>query len=87
VIIQPGTFSAKPIDVTPPVVMMWLTGAVAMQMTPLRIYAGQVDQADPSRFTIRFATGKNGHMAEGRLMDGGNAVTFNYLSTAPPASP
>lgn len=84
VIIQPGTFSAKPIDVTPPGVIMWLTGAVARQMTPLRIYAGQVDPSDPSRFTIRYAMGKNEHLAEGRLSDGGNEVRFSYLKPIAP---
>jgi hypothetical protein len=78
VIIQPGTFSARPVDVTPARRLMWLSGAVAMQMTPLRIYAGQVDAGDASRFTIRFTVGKSEHLVEGRLADGGNGVTFSY---------
>lgn len=76
--IQPATLNSPAIDLTPLPRMVWMTGAVAKQMTPLRIYAGQVDPADASRFTIRYTMGTKEGLVKGQLTDGGNEVTLSY---------
>jgi hypothetical protein len=48
------------------------------QSKSLRFYAGQVDPADASRFSIRYTLdGKDGTI-EGRLSERGDSVTFEF---------
>jgi hypothetical protein len=53
----------------------------------LRFYAGQVDPADASHFTIRYELGGKAGLIDGRLNDAGDDVDFVISGPAGPPSP
>jgi hypothetical protein len=64
----------------PPVAFSWLSDMTRPPTDGLRLYAGQPDPADPSRFTIRYdLSGRSGEI-EGRLKDDGQGVSLRITS-------
>ena len=63
-------------------------GAVSPEIVSPRLYAGQPDPNDASRFTIRYASEVGSGYIEGRLNDAGDGVRFRHFPgpVAPPSA-
>jgi len=58
--------------------------APLMRPAHLRVFAGQVDSADPSHFTIRYEYNEKPGMVDGWLKGGSNGSVYVELKIRPP---